>query len=102
MLNLFPVFILIAIALVVVFTELIKMLDRKNRLKGYRVWIPAVLSAAVTCLMHYGDFFNPPRQAWFWWASIFAFSIFAYEAVLKKITVSLGIDADASGKKGEG
>jgi hypothetical protein len=29
---------------------------------------------------------------WFWWAVIFGFSIFGYEAVLRKITASLGAD----------
>jgi hypothetical protein len=27
---------------------------------------------------------------WFWWAVIFAFSVFAFEAILKKVTTALG------------
>jgi amino acid transporter len=92
MTNILPVFIVIAIALVIVFTELFKRLDRKNRLKGYRVWIPAVLSCGVAFLLGIGKFFTEPGQVWFWWAVIFAFSTFAYEAVLKKITAALGSD----------
>jgi len=87
--NILPVSVLIAIALVIVFAELIKKLDRKNRLKGYRVWIPAVLSCGIAFLLRLGNFFQP-QQVWFWWAVIFAFSVFAYEAVLKKITTALG------------
>jgi hypothetical protein len=89
MTNILPVFIVIAIALVIVFAELIKKLDGKNRLKGYRVWIPAVLSCGAAWLLRVGDFFQL-QQVWFWWAVIFAFSTFAYEAILKKITTALG------------
>jgi len=85
----FPVFIVIAIALVIVLTELIKKLDRKNLIKRYKVWIPAFLSCGAAALLRIGDFFQP-QQVWFWWAVIFAFSIFAYEAVLKKIKTTLG------------
>ena len=88
--NFLPVFVIIAIALLVVMTELIKKLDRKNKLKGYRVWIPALLSGGLAWLLRLGQFFNPPEQVWFWWAVIFAFSTFAYEAILKKITAAVG------------
>jgi Na+-translocating ferredoxin:NAD+ oxidoreductase RnfA subunit len=82
--NLLPVFILVSIALVVVFTELIKKLDKKNWLKGYRVYIPLALSAGASGLLKIGNFFVS-EQFWFWWAVIFGFSVFAYEAVLKKL-----------------
>jgi hypothetical protein len=95
MTNILPVFIVIAIALVIIIAELIKKLDRKNRLKGYRVWIPAVLSCGAAYLLGIGKFFAEPSQVWFWWAVIFAFSTFAYEAVLKKITTALGSDEKA-------
>lgn len=88
MTNLFPVFISTAIALVIIFTELIKRLDKKDKLKGYRVWIPVLLSFGISCLLRLGDFFQP-QQVWFWWAVIFAFATFAYEAVLKKITTAI-------------
>jgi len=97
MLNILPMFIVIAIILTIVFTELIKKLDRKNSLKGYRVWIPAMLSGIVSFLLGFGKFFPEPNQVWFWWAVIFAFSTFAYEAILKKITTALGSDKPASG-----
>jgi len=90
MTKILPVFIVTAIALVVVFTEIIKKLDFKDKLKGYRVWVPAVLSCGAAWLLRLGDFFAPPQQVWFWWAVIFAFSTFAYEAVLKKIATALG------------
>jgi hypothetical protein len=83
-LSLLPVFILIAIALVVVGTELIKKIDTKNRLKGYRVYIPFALSFGAAGLLKIGNFFTT-EQMWFWWAVIFGFSVFSFEAILKKI-----------------
>jgi chromate transport protein ChrA len=83
-LNLLPFFVLVAIALVVVSTELIKKLDKKDRLKGYRVYVPLVLSLVAAFLLRIGNFFVS-EQMWFWWAVIFGFSVFAYEAVLKKL-----------------
>jgi hypothetical protein len=83
-LELLPFFILVSIALVVACTELIKRLDKKDRLKGYRVYIPLALSLAAAGLLRIGNFFVP-EQMWFWWAVIFGFSVFAYEAVLKKL-----------------
>jgi hypothetical protein len=87
--SLFPAFILLAVALVVVGAELLKKLDAGNRLKGYRVYIPLVLSAGTAFLLKIGNFFVA-EQFWFWWAVIFGFSVFAYEAVLKKISEALG------------
>jgi hypothetical protein len=83
-LSLLPVFIMVSIVLVVVFTELIKRLDRKDRLKGYRVYIPLALSFGAARLLRIGNFFVP-EQMWFWWAVTFGFSVFTYEAVLKKL-----------------
>jgi Na+-translocating ferredoxin:NAD+ oxidoreductase RnfA subunit len=83
-LSLLPFFVVVSVALVVMFTELIKRLDKKDRLKGYRVYIPLVLSAGAAGLLKVGNFFIT-EQFWFWWAVIFGFSVFAYEAVLKKL-----------------
>ena len=89
--SLLPVFIIMAIALVVIFTELIKQFDKKDRLKGYRVYIPLVLSFAFAYLLKRGNFFVT-EQMWFWWAVIFGFSIFGYEAFLSKIKKAIGAD----------
>jgi hypothetical protein len=87
--NLLPFFIAIAIALVVIFTELVKKLDKKDRLKGYRVYIPLVFSLGSAFLLKVGNFFVS-GQMWFWWAVIFGFSVFGYEAVLSKVSGALG------------
>ena len=94
--QLLPVSVIIAIVLLVIITELVKKLDKKNRLKGCRVWVPAIFSGGAAQLLRIGQFFNPPEQVWFWWAVIFAFAVFAYEAILKKITTALGADGTPS------
>ena len=86
--SLLPAFIFTAIVLVVILTELIKMFDKKNVLKGYRVYVPLVISFGVTGLLKIGNFFVS-EQFWFWWAVIFGFSVFAFEAILKKIKANL-------------
>jgi hypothetical protein len=88
-LNLFPFFITLAVALVVIFTELVKKLDTKDRLKSYRVYVPIVFSAGAAFLLRIGTFFAA-EQVWFWWAAIFGVSVFFYEAILKKIQAALG------------
>jgi Na+-translocating ferredoxin:NAD+ oxidoreductase RnfA subunit len=88
MTSLFPTFIVTAIALVVILSEIVKRLDKKDVLKGYRVYLPLVFSLGAAALLRIGNFFVP-EQMWFWWAVIFGFSVFAFEAVLKKIAAAL-------------
>jgi Na+-translocating ferredoxin:NAD+ oxidoreductase RnfA subunit len=88
MISLFPAFIVVAIALVVMLTEIVKRLDKKDRLKGYRVYLPLAFSFGAAGLLRVGNFFVP-EQMWFWWAVIFGFSVFAFEAILKKIAAAL-------------
>jgi len=83
--NFLPAVVLFACFFVVIFTELIKSLDKKNRLKGYRVYIPFLLSGATAFLLVLGDFITAV-QAWFWGAVIFGISVFFFEAILRKIT----------------
>jgi hypothetical protein len=81
--TLFPVCVVIAILCVVILTEIIKKFDKKDRLKGYRVWVPAILSFVMAWLLRIGGFFEP-NQVWFWWAVLFAVPVFSYETILKK------------------
>lgn len=83
LLKLLPAFIIIATAAVIVLTDVIKGYDKNNRLKGWRVWIPAILSGVMSVLLGYGGFFER-RQIFFWWAVIFAFAILFYESFWKK------------------
>jgi apolipoprotein N-acyltransferase len=87
-LSFLPAFVFIAVVLVVMLTEAIKKFDKKDRLKGYRVYIPLGLSLGAAGLLRLGNFFGS-GQTWFWWAVIFGFSVFAYEAVLRKLESAL-------------
>lgn len=86
-----PAAVMVAIILTVILTEIIKKADKKDRLKGYRIYIPAVLSGAESALLAFGDFFIW-KQVPFYWAVIFAVSVFGYEAIYRKIKAWTGID----------
>ena len=88
LIQLLPAAVTIAIIGVVILTELFKRLDKKDRLKGYRVYLPAVFSFGFAGLLRIGDFITP-GQIWFYWTMIFAVSVFAFEAILKKVTTAL-------------
>lgn len=77
-------FIVIAIVLTVTFSELTKKLDTNNRLKGYRVFLPAVWSVAFTVALVFGRFILV-NETPFYWAVIFGFSVFFYEAIVKHV-----------------
>ncbi|MCL1812238.1 MAG: hypothetical protein FWG29_01810 [Treponema sp.] len=87
--NLPLFFALLAVVVVVVLTELIKKLDKKDRLKGYRVYIPFALSFVVVGLLRSGNFF-PSEQYGFWALAVFAVSVFFFEAILKKLKTVFG------------
>ncbi len=82
---LFLVLIALAVFLTVGFTQLVKKIDKKNRLKGWRVWIPILFSAFFAFLLWQGAFFAS-REFWFWWAMIYGISIACYETIIKRIT----------------
>lgn len=88
LMQLLPAAVVISIIGVVILTELIKKLDKKDRLKGYRVYLPVVLSFGFAGLLRLGDFITA-GQIWFYWTMIFAVSVFAFEAILKKVTTAL-------------
>ena len=86
-----PAVVIVAIILTVIFTELIKSADKKDKLKGYKIYVPAVLSGAESAALAFGEFFTW-RQTPFYWAVIFAVSVFGYEAIYRKIKSWIGID----------
>ena len=90
-----PAAVIVAIILTVLLTELIKKTDKKDRLKGYRIYIPAVLSGAESAVLAFGEFFIW-KQVPFYWAVIFAVSVFGYEAIYRKIVRWAGINEDIS------
>ena len=89
--KLLPAAVIVAIILTVILTEIIKKADRKDKLKGYRIYIPAILSGLESVVLAFGEFFTW-RQTPFYWAVIFAVSVFGYEAIYRKIKAWMGID----------
>ncbi len=86
-----PAAVFVAIILTVLLTEIIKKADAKDRLKGYRIYVPAVLSGAESLVLAFGEFFAW-RQTPFYWAVIFAVSVFGYEAIYRKFKKWIGAD----------
>lgn len=82
--QLLPAAVIVSVIVVVLLSELLKRLDKKNFLKGYRVLFPAFLSLGMSALLDIGTFIGV-GQLWFYWAVIFALSVFLYELVLRKI-----------------
>lgn len=89
--KLLPAAVIAAIILTVMLTEIIKKADTKDRLKGYRIYVPTILSGLESAALAFGEFFAW-RQTPFYWAVIFAVSVFGYEAIYRKIRDWLGID----------
>lgn len=89
--KLLPAAVIAAIILTVMLTEIIKKADTKDMLKGYRIYVPAILSGLESAALAFGEFFAW-RQTPFYWAVIFAVSVFGYEAIYRKIRDWLGID----------
>lgn len=89
--KLLPSAVIVAIVMTVILTEIVKMADKKDKLKGYRIYIPAILSGAESALLALGEFFIW-KQVPFYWAVIFAISVFGYEAIYRKIKAWWGID----------
>ncbi len=89
--KLLPAAVIVAIIITVALTEIIKKADKKDRLKGYRIYIPALLSWLESVVLAFGEFFIW-KQVPFYWAVIFAVSVFGYEAIYRKIKTWVGID----------
>lgn len=92
--------VIVAAVIVVLFCELIKKADKKNKLKGLLVYIPIGLSMIMALLLAVGDFFTF-RQVPFYGAVIFALSVFEYEGILRKFktpkSLEIVSDAESSG-----
>lgn len=86
--NILPIFVVIAVVLTVIFSQLLKKLiqriDKKDRLNGYWVILPFIFSLIFTLLLCFGEFIEW-NAALFWWAAIFGFSVFFYEAIVKHL-----------------
>ena len=90
-----PAAVIVAIIITVLLTEIVKKADTKDKLKGYRIYVPALLSGAESAVLAFGEFFTW-KQTPFYWAVIFAVSVFGYEAIYRKIRKWIGIDEEGT------
>lgn len=94
--KLLPAAVMVAIIITVLLTEIIKKADKKDKLKGYRIYIPAILSALESAVLVFGEFYIW-KQVPFYWAVIFAVSVFSYEAIYRKFRKWIGLDESDTG-----
>ncbi len=78
--------VLLAIVLVVFLTEILKKADKKNILKGKKVFFPLTLSLVFSGLLALGKFYTL-LQAPFYAAVIFTLSVTFFETILKKFNL---------------
>lgn len=83
-LKLFIVLFTVSIFCTVMFSEIVKKLDSKNYLKGYRVYLPLLFSSGFSVALKF-----IMKIEWmmfpFLEGCLFGFSVFGYEVVLKSI-----------------
>ena len=83
-LKLFVILFIVSIFCTVMFTEIIKKIDVKDKLKGYKVWLPLLFSCGFSVALKF-----VLKIDWiyivFVESSLFGFSVFGYEVVLKSI-----------------
>ncbi len=83
-LKLFETLALISVLCTVMFTEIVKKLDKKDILKGGTVWLPFIFSSGFSVALKYIfkiDWLLIP----FVEGCMFGFSVLGYEVILKNI-----------------
>ncbi len=82
--KLFSVLYIVSILCVIMFTEIVKRFDKKDILKGYKVWLPFLFSCGFSVALKFIF-----KIDWFLMifveASLFGFSVFGYETFLKSV-----------------
>lgn len=83
-LKLFGILFIISIFCTVMFTEIVKKLDKNDKLKGYKVWLPLIFSCGFSVALKFVF-----KIDWIYLVfvdgSMFGFSVFGYEVILKSI-----------------
>lgn len=82
--QLFVILYIISIVCTIMFSEIVKKFDKKDYLKGYKVWLPFIFSCGFSVALKF-----VLKIDWFMMifieASMFGFSVFGYETFLKSI-----------------
>ena len=83
-LKLFSILFVVSIFCTVMFTEIVKKLDKNDKLKGYKVWLPLLFSFGFSIALKF-----VMKIDWIYMifveSSMFGFSVFGYEVILKSI-----------------
>ena len=82
--KLFVILYIVSIVCTILFSEIVKKFDKKNYLKGYKVWLPFIFSCGFSVALKFIF-----KIDWiimiFIEGSLFGFSVFGYETILKSI-----------------
>lgn len=83
--QLFVILYIISIMCTIMFSEIVKKFDKNDKLKGYKVYLPFVFSCGFSVALKF-IFKIDWMIMIFIEGSLFGFSVFGYEAILKSIT----------------
>lgn len=82
--KLFVILYIVSIVCTVMFSEIVKKFDKNDKLKGYKVWLPFIFSCGFSVALKFVF-----KVDWmfiiFIEGSVFGFSVFGYETLLKSI-----------------
>lgn len=82
--KLFCILFIVSVFCTVMFTEIVKKIDTKDVLKGYKVWLPLLFSCGFSVTIKF-----IMKVDWLYMifieGSLFGFSVFGYEVILKSI-----------------
>ena len=82
--KLFCILFIVSVFCTVMFTEIVKKIDTKDVLKGYKVWLPLLFSCGFSVALKF-IFKIDWMIMIFIEGSLFGFSVFGYETILKSI-----------------
>ena len=82
--KLFVILYIVSIVCTILFSEIVKKFDKKNHLKGYKVWLPFIFSCGFSVALKF-IFKIDWMIMIFIEGSLFGFSVFGYETILKSI-----------------
>jgi len=82
--KLFVILYIISIMCTIMFSEIVKKFDKNDKLKGYKVWLPFIFSCGFSSMIKI-VFSIDWVIITFIESSIFGFSVFGYETILKSL-----------------
>lgn len=82
--KVFVILYIVSIVCTIMFSEIVKKFDKNDKLKGYKVWLPFIFSCGFSVALKFVF-----KVDWmliiFIEGSMFGFSVFGYETLLKSI-----------------